>query len=743
LAFIGLSFRDFSTFTTIYLGGDGNLGGQVGPREGYPYGVGVQADGSVLLVESAPPILQRPQAVLRRFDSAGNPLTTPDLAIGPVLPRVIGGSTGTDGATFRVTAAAELDEGAFEKFDADGHRVWRSGFGVPEVLGPLTQSRNAGRVCSALSERLGLLLDCRNAADGSLLFQKHYAGAFNDSNLTRLQVLDGGDVLLWYWRSGTDATGGRLHLARLGRDGAEQFDQVVTEYPDGLALGADGGAAVLTGLERPNHLRIFDPTGAILVDREVPSDYWHDTNLFYLGNGAFATTYLEGRADGYSSEAIVTCFDVHRGELWTAHIDDNLAVVDAQVRDGALVLLARNSGSAVTTVLSLDRADGHLRWRHPTSIPQYAQQKLAIDPITGDIAVASVQANRDLRVLTLRFSDGSILTERTESCQATDCTLVAFGVDTARRVHLLAATGKYSGMRSTLFRLDAPFQPPVPLAVGQRAIDGAWYPTYASGQGFVFDYIESAGVLFAPWFTYDSIQVDDPRGLRWYSLQGNVVAGATAVDLDILENAQGRFAEPPITSARKVGSAHLHFDDCDHLSLDYAFAGAQDNPAGRMTLTRLTTPLAQCGAATEANRPSEITTVAVDPRLSGSWYEPAQSGQGFMLTFQPGRELFGAWFTYDPAGLEDDYRQQQWFTLQSDPGASPGAPLVATIYQTLGGSIDRAPTANTRRVGQITLTVLACDRMTADFHFDASDVAGRYAGRSGSLALEKIGGCGP
>ncbi len=696
LAFVGLSFRDFTILSTTYLGGDGNLGGQVGPREGYPYGVGVQADGSVLLVESAPPILQRPQAVLSRFDSAGNPMATPDLAIGPILPRVIGGSSGTDGTMYRVTAAAELDEGAIEMFDGDGHRVWRSGFGVPEVLGPLTQSQNAGVVCSAL----------------------------------------GG-------RSGVDASGGRLHLARLGVDGSEQFDHVVTDYPTALALAADGGAAVLTGLERPNHLRFFDPTGAVLVDREVASDYWHDTNLFNLGNGAFATTYLETRADGYSSEATVTSFDVHRGELWTVHIDDDLAVVDAQVRDGALVLLTRGTRSAVTTVLSLDLADGHLRWRHPTSIPRYAQQKLAIDPITGDIAVASVQANRDLRVLTLRSGDGRLLNERTESCQASDCTLVAIGVDTDRHVHLLAATGKYTGMRSTLFRLDAPFQPPPPLALDTRAIDGAWYPEYASGQGFVFDYIASAGVLFAPWFTYTVDPVDDPSGLRWYSLQGNLVPGATAVDLDILENAQGRFAEPPITTARKVGSAQLHYVDCDHLSLDYKFAGAQDNPAGRMTLTRLTAPLAPCGATTKAILPSQVTTVGVDPRLSGSWYEPAQSGQGFMFTFQPGRELFGAWFTYDPAGLEDDYRQQQWFTLQSDPAASPGTSVVATIYQTLGGSIDRAPTANTRRVGQITLTVQACDRIAADYHFDASDLAGRYAGRSGTLALQKLGGCTP
>lgn len=736
LLFAATTIQASATYTTLCLVDEDLPSRQFMPVVGAPLGVTLPADGSVVLARST--VLPGYTGLLR-FDDQGNPLDTPDLEIGAVAIATLGVGFGEDGSTYRVTASPDHSGGKVEKIGPDGRLAWSERLDATLLGGSAILSVSAGQVCSAFYDNGSLLIDCRETMRGAALFQHRIARAASDSYLTGLQVLAAGDVLVWYWIPG----GVGSHLLRLAAGGAVRYDVRAVDFPAALALGKDGSAAVLGDIGLSHRMRTYDGTGGLRIDRDQTAGAnLRLQRLFDAGNGRFVRTYQLARTEGPGYATYASLFDVQRGDLWTTQLANDLDVFDLRFTDAALVLLAVAPDRRSTILVSIDRGDGHVRWQYSQSDPLTAQRQLALDPLLGDVAVAIEHAPQGLRVLALRGADGHVLSDRTESCGMPSCGLAALIVDPDRRVRLLATGTDTLGTHATVFQLGALFQPAPPLPLGQQAISGAWYPDYASGQGLVFDYIASAGVLFAPWFTYQPTRVDDASGQHWYSLQGTLAPGATEADLDILENSGGQLATPPITLSRRVGIARVHLEACDRMALDYGFDfPTQNGASGRLTLTRLTAPLAVCTGSGATSTAAAATTG--DPRQSGSWFTPALSGQGFMFTFQPGREMFGAWFTYDPDGAADDPAAQHWFTLQGDPAAGTSAPLTATLYQTLGGGFDREPTANTRRVGRITLNVQACDRITVDYQFDTSDVAGRYAGKSGSLPLEKIGGCNP
>ncbi|MCP4044914.1 MAG: hypothetical protein GY732_02855, partial [Gammaproteobacteria bacterium] len=46
---------------------------------------------------------------------------------------------------------------------------------------------------------------------------------------------------------------------------------------------------------------------------------------------------------------------------------------------------------------------------------------------------------------------------------------------------------------------------------------------------------------------------------------------------------------------------------------------------------------------------------AIDERMSGSWYDPAHNGEGFLLEVLEDEQAIVYWFTYDENG------NQRWF----------------------------------------------------------------------------------
>lgn len=115
---------------------------------------------------------------------------------------------------------------------------------------------------------------------------------------------------------------------------------------------------------------------------------------------------------------------------------------------------------------------------------------------------------------------------------------------------------------------------------------------------------------------------------------------------------------------------------------------------------------------------------AVDVAASGSWYDPARSGEGLVVEVDAQGVGVVAWFTYDGLGA------QRWFFGQ---GQLIGTRLhIADLLWPVGGRFGAAfdPTAiERRRVGSLTLDFESCSRLVAGYEVD---------GASGVLDLQRL-----
>ena len=125
---------------------------------------------------------------------------------------------------------------------------------------------------------------------------------------------------------------------------------------------------------------------------------------------------------------------------------------------------------------------------------------------------------------------------------------------------------------------------------------------------------------------------------------------------------------------------------------------------------------------------------------TGSWFEPATSGQGIELEVYPSAKsdpnsksaqasMFLSWFTYDTTAGGADH--QRWYTaFGTTVSGEPIVPL--TIYQNTGGSFDAPPMTNGQPVGTATLYFNSCT--TGSFSYSFSDGTGRM----GTIPLTRL-----
>ncbi len=191
-----------------------------------------------------------------------------------------------------------------------------------------------------------------------------------------------------------------------------------------------------------------------------------------------------------------------------------------------------------------------------------------------------------------------------------------------------------------------------------------------------------------------------------------------------------------MTTSTAVGTGKLAFTACDTGSLDYAFTDGSGR-SGTIPLTRIT-PNVTCVTGSAA------ATTNPDFALSGNWFDPATSGQGFAFEMNPlAPVLFATWYTYALAGTTDA-SGQRWLTGQAAyvPGARSSD---LTLYQTTEGVFDQVtnPAPVTAPVGTATVVFASC--ASAQLRFNLA--GGSSAGKSGTISLVRVGpmppGCGP
>jgi len=267
--------------------------------------------------------------------------------------------------------------------------------------------------------------------------------------------------------------------------------------------------------------------------------------------------------------------------------------------------------------------------------------------------------------------------------------------------------------------------------LNQQGLTGSWYEAATSGQGLeieIFpDTAPGTGIAFVGWFTYDMVAGGTERQ-RWYTAQGKVTTGQPSAPLTIYRNTGGNFNAPPATESQAVGSATLSFSTCSRGEWSYTFSDGSGR-TGTIPLSRLTR------SVTCSTTPPYLASA--DFALSGNWYDPAISGQGFIMEINPNSGVvFITWYTFAADGSEVGAAGQRWYT--ADGPFTPGMRAVSvTIYESTGGVFDTPPPAGAKTVavGSGTLSFQSCTAATFSYDF----VGGSNRGQHGFVALRRIG----
>jgi protocatechuate 3,4-dioxygenase beta subunit len=264
----------------------------------------------------------------------------------------------------------------------------------------------------------------------------------------------------------------------------------------------------------------------------------------------------------------------------------------------------------------------------------------------------------------------------------------------------------------------------------QHGLTGNWYNPATDGQGLSLEIhpdltVPGQGALFGGWFTYAVAPAGGADKLRWYSLWGPVYTGNATATLQLLENVGGNFDAPPVTTDHGIGSATFKVLSCNAAELAYVF---DDGRSGTIALQRLL-PNVTCSTTTA--RPT-----STDFALSGNWFSPSTSGQGFVFELNPTSPyLFCTWYTYAPNGQAiGGAASQRWYTAET--AYTPGARNFSlALYEMAGGIFASATQPTETAVGTATLTFHSCARATFTYDF----TAGTNAGRTGSIDLIRVG----
>lgn len=187
--------------------------------------------------------------------------------------------------------------------------------------------------------------------------------------------------------------------------------------------------------------------------------------------------------------------------------------------------------------------------------------------------------------------------------------------------------------------IDAVFadhQKRLPLESGSLPVSGAmsgsWYAPDHDGEGLLLEILDD-GRAIVYWFTYA------PAGgvQEWLVAVGRVEDDRVEFD-DVLAPSGARFGEafdPAHVVRAPWGEMTLRFTSCDRAVATYD--GPDAHGANFKSLHRLTGHEGLDCAGGDA---------AVPNRISGSWFDPGRSGEGWILGQVDASLVLAVWFTY-------------------------------------------------------------------------------------------------
>jgi outer membrane protein assembly factor BamB len=665
-----------------------------------------------------------------------------------------------DGSTYLLTRPNNAYEigttQTLTRVAANGQRMWTRQ--ISELrMRTLPPFVGADRVCLVDNREVtqpwptGSTVACFAADDGEPLWQHDYDNT-EQTIAVAGRVLDDGTFTLV--RNVGDA---RFEIVRIATDGTVASITPGTGGAAYVAIAANGRVVVPVDYLRPSaKLFQFDAAGrqVYAIAGSTLGANWlgmSDTQIYDDGSVA-----VLGRRSGTPPAPDVLWMLKPDGtERWQRDLGVEYGPAEIRASRDALYLrqlsfrgpVGPNRPDVPIRLMRIDAAEGAVRWQQSSTIvPRGGSAPYGAFAVTpaGDKVLALDTRFDRLRVRRYDAADGTLEQERHLACIDQCSNPDALRVFANGRTIATQKTHEpQRGSTALVTAWDDLVADALPIRIDQPGIAGSWWSPYANGEGFVLDWLPDSRTLFMPWFTFSRDGGNDPAGQRWYVVQGAVPADATQVELPITETTGGVFDAGPSVTPTIVGTATLSFTDCDNGTLRYRFDEGHNGAAsGTITLSRLSPATQNCILADGSTQTRTVAPAnGFDARMSGSWFEPATSGQGMQLTVQPGGIFFAPWFTFDPAGASDDPGKQRWFTIQGSIAGARNGVATLPIVQTIGGAFDSVPTNNMYAVGSATITMLACDRAKVDYRFDDNELAAAMRNRSGSIDLVKAGGC--
>jgi len=127
------------------------------------------------------------------------------------------------------------------------------------------------------------------------------------------------------------------------------------------------------------------------------------------------------------------------------------------------------------------------------------------------------------------------------------------------------------------------------------------------------------------------------------------------------------------------------------------------------------------------------TTINLDQHgLTGTWWNPQTSGQGFVLNLYADNIAAGhgtvaaGWYTFDVPGGSG---AQRWYVLQGDVYSNSSSASIG-IYTAVDGNLNAGPSPTRSQVGTATLSFSDCSTGTLVYAFND--------GRAGSIPLSRL-----
>jgi len=133
---------------------------------------------------------------------------------------------------------------------------------------------------------------------------------------------------------------------------------------------------------------------------------------------------------------------------------------------------------------------------------------------------------------------------------------------------------------------------------------------------------------------------------------------------------------------------------------------------------------------TMSNDGADIPPFQINPGLSGAWYNPDSSGQGFFLEVLPKIPLiFLGWFTYDTSQPDEEpmatigHTGHRWLTAQ---GGYADATAQMSVTLTSGGLFTQMDPVSRVNDGTLTLKFHDCANATVAYQLTASGLSGSF-----------------